>query len=46
MDLGEGATGFYVNGKTELDTTAATTTINLAGGVVAVSYTHLLSNFI
>ena len=35
MDLGEGATGFYVNGKTELDTTAATTTINLAGGVVA-----------
>ena len=35
MDLGEGATGFYVNGKTELDTKAATTTINLAGGVVA-----------
>ena len=35
MDLGEGATGFYVNGKTELDTAAATTTINLAGGVVA-----------
>ena len=35
MDLGEGATGFFVNGKTELDTAAATTTINLAGGVVA-----------
>ncbi|MHB9334382.1 hypothetical protein ACWYBU_00040, partial [Fusobacterium polymorphum] len=35
MDLGEGATGFFVNGKTELDTGAATTTINLAGGVVA-----------
>ena len=35
MDLGEGATGFFVNGKTELDTASATTTINLAGGVVA-----------
>ena len=35
MDLGEGATGFYVNGKTELDTVNPTTTINLAGGVVA-----------
>lgn len=35
MDLGEGATGFYVNGKTELDTSAPTTTINLAGGLVA-----------
>ena len=35
MDLGEGATAFYVNGKTELDTAAATTTINLAGGLVA-----------
>ena len=35
MNLGEGATGFFVNGKTELDTAAATTTINLAGGVVA-----------
>ena len=35
MVLGEGATAFYVNGKTELDTTAATTTINLAGGLVA-----------
>ena len=35
MDLGEGSTGFYVNGKTELDTANPTTTINLAGGVVA-----------
>ena len=35
MDLGEGSTGFYVNGKTELDTTTKTTTINLAGGLVA-----------
>ena len=35
MDLGEGATGFFVNGKTELDTTTPRTTINLAGGVVA-----------
>ena len=29
MDLGEGSTGFYVNGKTELDTANKTTTINL-----------------
>ena len=35
MDLGEGSTGFYVNGKTELDTTNKTTTINLDGGLVA-----------
>ena len=35
MDLGEGSTGFYVNGKTELDTTNKTTTINLNGGLVA-----------
>ena len=38
MDLGEGSTGFYVNGKTELDTTTTTTpttTINLDGGLVA-----------
>ena len=38
MDLGEGSTGFYVNGKTELDTTnttTPTTTINLDGGLVA-----------
>ena len=35
MDLRKGATAFYVNGKTELDTSAATTTINLAGGLVA-----------
>ena len=35
MVLGKGATAFYVNGKTELDTAAATTTINLAGGLVA-----------
>ena len=35
MDLGKEATGFYVNGKTELDTSAPTTTINLAGGLVA-----------
>ena len=35
MDLGKGATAFYVNGKTELDTKASTTTINLAGGLVA-----------
>ena len=35
MDLRKGATAFYVNGKTELDTAAATTTINLAGGLVA-----------
>ena len=38
MNLGEGSTGFYVNGKTELDTTTTTTpttTINLDGGLVA-----------
>ena len=35
MDLGEGSTGFYVNGKTELDTANKTTTINLDGGLVA-----------
>ena len=37
MTLGEGSTGFYVNGKTELDTTntTPTTTINLDGGLVA-----------
>ena len=35
MDLGEGSTGFYVNGKTELDTANKTTTINLNGGLVA-----------
>ena len=35
MDLGKGATAFFVNGKTELDISAATTTINLAGGLVA-----------
>ena len=35
MNLGEGSTGFYVNGKTELDTTNKTTTINLNGGLVA-----------
>ena len=38
MTLGEGSTGFYVNGKTELDTTTTTTpttTINLDGGLVA-----------
>ena len=35
MDLRKGATAFYVNGKTELDTKASTTTINLAGGLVA-----------
>ena len=35
MALGEGSTGFYVNGKTELDTTNKTTTINLNGGLVA-----------
>ncbi|MHB9337885.1 autotransporter-associated N-terminal domain-containing protein [Fusobacterium pseudoperiodonticum] len=38
MNLGEGSTGFYVNGKTELDTTTSTTpttTINLDGGLVA-----------
>ncbi|WP_338945158.1 autotransporter-associated N-terminal domain-containing protein [Fusobacterium pseudoperiodonticum] len=35
MTLGEGSTGFYVNGKTELDTTNKTTTINLNGGLVA-----------
>ena len=38
MTLGEGSTGFYVNGKTELDTTTSTTpttTINLDGGLVA-----------
>ena len=38
MTLGEGSTGFYVNGKTELDTTTTTTpttTIHLDGGLVA-----------
>ena len=35
MDLGKGSTGFYVNGKTELDTANKTTTINLNGGLVA-----------
>ena len=39
MTLGEGSTGFYVNGKTELDTTnttpTPTTTIELDGGLVA-----------
>ena len=36
MNLGEGATGFYVNGEMQLDkNTAGAATINLAGGVVA-----------
>ena len=35
MTLGKGSTGFYVNGKTELDTANKTTTINLNGGLVA-----------
>ena len=36
MDLGEGATGFFVNGEVKLDNTAVgKATVNLAGGVVA-----------
>ena len=36
MNLGEGATGFYVNGEMQLDkNTEGAATINLAGGVVA-----------
>ena len=36
MTLGEGATGFYVNGEMQLDkNTEGAATINLAGGVVA-----------
>jgi len=36
MNLGEGATGFYVDGEMQLDkNTAGAATINLAGGVVA-----------